>query len=403
MRKNLASEKKTVGPILIFPVCQSFSLRHRVQIILFLKWQKKVKWETRSEVIQQRRDRKIFLIKLGGLVTLKTLKSKIIGIGSYVPKKVLSNADLERMVDTSDEWIVSRTGIRERRIAEESEYTSQMGCESAKKAIHDARIAPEEIDFILFATVTPDYLFPSTACLVQEQLGLKNVPALDISAACSGFIYALKIASSFVEKGVYKNILIVAADKMSSIINYKDRSTCVLFGDGAFSCVVSMKGSGLEIQGVSLGADGGQAELLKLPAGGSRMPATQESVSQGCHYIRMGGNETFKHAVRRMEMVSKECMDMVGLKEEDISWLIPHQANERIISAIAKRFEHLSEERIFKVIQKYGNTSASSIGIALDELKKKGSVKNGEHLLLTVFGAGFTWGAAVLTSRSEDL
>jgi 3-oxoacyl-[acyl-carrier-protein] synthase-3 len=334
-------------------------------------------------------------------VTLNALKAKIIGIGSYVPKKILSNADLERMVNTSDEWIVSRTGIRERRIAAANEYTSEMGFESAKNAIQDAGITPQEIDFILVATVTPDHAFPSTACLIQEKLGIKNVPAFDLSAACSGFIYALKIASSFVEQGAYKNILIVAADKMSSIINYKDRSTCVLFGDGAFSCVVSMKGCGLEIQGVSLGADGEQAELLKLPAGGSKMPATQETVKDGMHYIHMGGNETFKHAVRRMEMVSKECMDMVGLTEQDISWLIPHQANERIISAIAKRFEHLSEDRVYKVIQKYGNTSASSIGIALDELKKKGLVKNGEHLLLTVFGAGFTWGAAVLTCKDE--
>ncbi len=327
----------------------------------------------------------------------KTLKARIIGIGSYVPKKILSNADLEKMVDTSDEWIVTRTGIRERRIAAESEYTSHMGFEAAKKAIQESKISPDAIDFILVATITPDYMFPSTACLIQEKLGLKNVPCLDVSAACSGFLYALKIAASFVEKGAYKNVLVVAADKMSAITNYNDRSTCVLFGDGAFSCIVSMKGKGFELREVALGADGEQADLLKLPAGGSRKPASLETVSEKEHYICMGGNETFKHAVRRMEMISKECLDKVGFTEKDISWLIPHQANERIITAIAKRFEHLDDDRVYKVIQKYGNTSASSIGIALDELKKKGCIKKGEHLLLTVFGAGFTWGAALLT------
>jgi 3-oxoacyl-[acyl-carrier-protein] synthase III len=335
-------------------------------------------------------------------MALKALKARIIGTGSYLPERVLSNFDLEKMVDTSDEWIVTRTGIRERRIAQEGETTSLMGVESAKKAILDANIPPSEIDFVLVATITPDHVFPSCACLIQEQLGLKNVPGVDISAACSGFIYALKIASAFVEKGVYKNILIVAADKMSSIINYKDRSTCVLFGDGAFSCIVSGKGKGLEIRGVSLGADGEQADLLKLPAGGSKRPASFDTIKEGLHYIHMGGNETFKHAVRRMEMVSKECLDLLGLKEQDISWLIPHQANDRIISAIAKRFEHLPDERVYKVIHKYGNTSASSIGIALDELKKEGRIQEGEHLLLTVFGAGFTWGAAVLTCRTEE-
>lgn len=224
---------------------------------------------------------------------------------------------------------------------------------------------------------------------------------MDIQAACTGYVYALAVAKSFIETGIYKNVLVIAAEKLSSITNYKDRSTCVLFGDGAAACVVSStKRKGFSIESVRLGADGEQAELLILPAGGSRQPASLESVANGQHYIKMAGNEVFKHAVRRMESACKECLDSLGICEKEISWLIPHQANMRIIDAIAKRFEHLPSERIFKTVQKYGNTSASSIGIALDELLKGQQIHAGEKILLTAFGSGFTWGAAVL--QAED-
>lgn len=303
------------------------------------------------------------------------------------------------MVETTDEWIVSRTGIKERRIAGENEYTSDMGARAALLALENAGVSAEKIDFILVATLTPDYCFPSTACLIQNAIGAKRAAGADIQAACTGFLYLLMMAKSFVESGVYKNVLVVSAEKLSAITDYKDRSTCVLFGDGAAACVVSGEGKGLLIDNVQLGADGEQAELIHMPAGGCRKTASQESVAAGMHYIKMSGNEVFKHAVRRMEMACKDCLERAQLTETEISWLIPHQANLRIIDAIAKRFEHLPPERIFKTVQKYGNTSASSVGIALDELLKHAPLQSGEKILLTAFGAGLTWGAGILRAE----
>lgn len=323
-------------------------------------------------------------------------QSKIIGTGSYLPEKVLTNHDFEKIVETSDEWIVTRTGMKERRIAREDEFTSDMGLKAAKKALEAAQLQPNAIDMILVATLTPDYPFPSTACLIQNQLKATRAAAFDIQAACTGYLYGLSIAKAFIESGLYKNVLLIASEKLSSIVNYKDRSTCVLFGDGASACVVSSEGKGLKIHDICLGADGEQAELLILPAGGSRMPASEKTVADGSHFLRMGGNETFKHAVRRMEAASKEAIDKAGLKGEEISWLVPHQANIRIIEALAKRFE-ISMEKVFLTLQKYGNTSASSLGIALDELLRSHSLKTGENILLAAFGAGLTWGASVLT------
>jgi 3-oxoacyl-[acyl-carrier-protein] synthase-3 len=328
-------------------------------------------------------------------------KARVIGTGSYLPEKVLTNRDLERMVETSDEWIVSRTGMKERRIARADEYTSTMGIEAAKGALQEAKLAPEEIDLILVATLTPDYIFPSTACLIQTALGAKKAVAFDLQAACSGYLYALSMAKAYVESGIYQNVLVIASEKLSSITNYKDRSTCILFGDGAAACVVSLKGSGLTIESIQLGADGEQAELLMMPGGGSRNPSTAETVAQDMHFIKMAGNEVFKHAVRRMEAACKDCLDRLKMIETDVSWLIPHQANLRIIDAIARRFEHLPPERIFKTVQKYGNTSASSVGIALDELLKMHPVRAGENVMLTAFGGGFTWGAAILRAEGE--
>lgn len=323
-------------------------------------------------------------------------KAKLIGMGSYLPKRVLSNHDLEKMVETSDEWIVTRTGMKERRIAEPDEFTSDMGVKAAKKALESAGIGPEKIDLILVATLTPDYLFPSTAALIQSALKAPQAAALDFQAACTGFLYGLSIAKAYINAGVYKNILLIASEKLSSITNYKDRNTCVLFGDGAAAAVVSSEGKGYSIHETCLGADGEVASLLMLPAGGCRAPATEETVKNGQHYIVMEGKEVFKHAVRRMESAAKECLDKAGLSEDAVDWLVPHQANERIIDAIAKRFG-VVEEKVFKTVHKYGNTSASAVAIALDELLKEKEIAAGENILLVAFGAGFTWGATLLT------
>ncbi|MBI2743092.1 MAG: ketoacyl-ACP synthase III [Chlamydiales bacterium] len=328
-------------------------------------------------------------------------KARIIGTGSYLPTRVLSNSDLEKMVETSDEWIFTRTGIKERRIAAEGEHTSTMGFEAAKRAIENAKIQPEEIDLILVATLTPDHIFPSTSCILQSLLKLPNAAAFDLQAACTGYVYGLSIAKSFVESGMYKNVLLVASEKLSSIVNYKDRNTCVLFGDGASACIVSAKGKGLHIREICLGADGEQACLLTLPAGGSRTPASQESVAANLHYLTMEGKEVYKHAVRRMEAACNQCLAQAGLSEKEISWLVPHQANIRIIEGIAKRFE-VPMERVFMTVHKYGNTSASSLGIALDELLQEYKIKSGENLLLTAFGAGLTWGSCILTYKDEE-
>lgn len=330
----------------------------------------------------------------------KSVQARVIGTGSYVPEKILSNAELSAMVDTSDEWIVTRTGMKERRIARSDEFTSDMGYEAAVKALQSAKISPEEIDLILVATLTPDYVFPSTACLLQARLKALNAAAVDIQAACTGFIYALSQAQAYIESGRYNNVLIVAAEKLSSIVNYKDRSTCVLFGDGASSCVVSNKGPGLLVRDVSLGADGELAEVLILPGGGSRNPTSIQTLEAGMHYLQMGGKETYKHAVRRMEMASKQCLERVGMVESEISWIVPHQANVRIIESIANRFG-IGMDRVYLTIHKYGNTSASSLGIALDELLREHSLKEGENLLLMAFGAGLTWGASILTWRTD--
>ncbi|MBP9840990.1 MAG: ketoacyl-ACP synthase III [Simkaniaceae bacterium] len=329
------------------------------------------------------------------------VKARIIGLGSYLPKKILTNADLEKIVETSDEWIVTRTGIKERRIAEDAEFTSGMGLAAAEIALHEAGCAPEEIDLILFATLTPDYLFPSTACLIQKELKATRAAALDIQAACTGYIYGLSIAKAFIESGLYQNILLVAAEKLSSITNYQDRTTCVLFGDGACAAVISNRGEGYYISDINLGSDGEQAGLLMLPAGGCRAPATAATVAELQHYIQMDGKEVYKHAVRRMESAAKQCLDALHLKEEDIDYLVPHQANIRIIEGIAKRFK-VPLDRVYLTLDKYGNTSASSIGIALDELVRERDIALGTRIMLIAFGAGFTWGAGILTKGGDN-
>lgn len=323
------------------------------------------------------------------------MKARIIGLGSYLPSRVLTNHDLEQMVETSDEWIVSRTGMKERRIAAADEFPSDMGAHAAKKALEQAGIEATQVDLILLATMTGDYPSPSTAALVQHKIGALNAAAVDISAACTGMLYALSMAKAYVESGMYRHVLVIASEKMSSVVDYKDRNTCVLFGDGAAAAVVAGSGKGFVIDTMCLGADGELAELVIIPGGGSRQPASVESIAEGLHYFKMAGKEVFKHAVRRMGAAAKECLDKAGLTANDISWLVPHQANLRILEAIAKSFE-VSDEKVYKTLHKYGNTSASSLGIALDELTREQQIQAGEHLLLVAFGGGLTWGAAVL-------
>ncbi len=333
-------------------------------------------------------------------------KAKIIGTGSYLPKNKLTNADLEKLVDTSDEWIFTRTGIKERRIADDNESTSKMGIIAAREAIKDAGIDAKEIDFILVATLTPDYVFPSTACLIQKSICKESkIPSLDVQAACSGYIYCLALAKSFIESGSFNNILIVAAEKLSSIVNYEDRSTCILFGDGAAACIVSNNEtkSFLSIKSIDLGADGELSDILMMKGGGCVNPASFTSIKENMHFINMNGNEVFKHAIRRMAFSSKKCLDSINMKDTEIDWLVPHQANIRIIDSIAKKFPHLKEGKVYKsCIKKYGNTSASSIGIALDELLKEQKIKKNENVLLTAFGAGLTWGATILTKEDKE-
>lgn len=326
--------------------------------------------------------------------------ARIIGIGSYLPERILTNQDLEKLVDTNDEWIFSRTGMRERRIAASDEFTSDMGSKAAIKALESAQISPDQIEMIIVATMTPDYLSPSTANLIQAHIKAVNAASVDIGAACTGFLYALSIAKGFIESGMYHRVLIVAAEKMSAFIDYQDRTTCVLFGDGAAAAVVTDQGAGLSIDAICLGSDGSLADLVKIPAGGSRIPASSESVSDRQHFFKMHGNEVFKHAVRRMSAASRECLQKAHLEEKDVSWLVPHQANKRIIDAIAKHF-NIPEEKVYKTVHKYGNTSGSSIIIALDELLREEELKKGEKLLLAAFGAGLTWGASILTKVTE--
>ncbi|WP_201456885.1 beta-ketoacyl-ACP synthase III [Chlamydia sp. 17-3921] len=326
----------------------------------------------------------------------KIKKAAILATGSYLPKKILSNADLEKIVDTSDEWIITRTGIKERRIAADNEFTSDMGAKAAEEAIKASGLSKDQIDCIIFATSAPDYIFPSSGALAQALLGIKEIPAFDCLAACTGYLYGLSIAKAYVESGIYNNVLLIAADKLSSFVDYTDRNTCVLFGDGGAACVVGLSRPGaLEINKVCLGANGNLAELLSLPAGGSRNPATEKTLKEGQHYIAMEGKEVFKHAVRKMEAASKNSIAVAGIDEEQVDWLVPHQANERIIDAIAKRF-NINENKVFKSLHKYGNTAASSLGIALDELLHTETILSHEHLLLTAFGGGLSWGAVVL-------
>lgn len=324
------------------------------------------------------------------------VQARIIGIGSYLPSRILSNADLEHLVDTTDEWIVSRTGIKERRIASEEECTSDMGLRAAEAALKNAGISADKLDLILFATMSPDYIAPATAAIIQGKLEASRAAAFDLQAACSGYLYGLSVAKAYIESGLYNTILFIASEKMSSFINYEDRNTCVLFGDGATAAVITGEGSGLAIGPICLGSDGKYFDTAIVPAGGSKKPTSEATLKAKEHYFRMEGREVFKHAVRRMEQAAKECLQKANLSQEDIQWVIPHQANLRIIDALGKYFSNKNIQ-VYRTVHKYGNTSASSVGIALDELLKQHTVQKNDKIMLVAFGVGFTWGAALLS------
>lgn len=321
--------------------------------------------------------------------------ARIIGTGYFVPPKVLSNRDLERMVDTTDEWISARTGILERHIAENGVPSSDLAAEASRPALAEAGISPLDIELIIVATVTPDRLFPSTACSLQEKLGASNAAAFDLSAACSGFIYGLTLAKGLIATSVADVVLVVGVETLSKLVDWTDRNTCVLFGDGAGAAVVAPGDSDKGILATSMGSDGRLGSLLELPGGGSLNPASEETLQNRLHFIKMKGNEVFKNAVRAMGNVAEDALAKAGIRAEDVDLLIPHQANLRIIEATAKRLG-VPMEKVFVNVHKYGNTSAASIPMALHEARKEGRVKDGDIVELVSFGAGFTWGAAVI-------
>ena len=319
----------------------------------------------------------------------------ISGVGSYVPARILTNADLEKMVDTSDEWITTRTGIKERRVAAKNEYTSDMAVKAAQRAMKMAGVTAEQIDLIAVATITPDMPFPSTACLVQQKLGARRAAAFDLEAACSGFIYGLEIGQQFIMSRTYDTVLVIGAEKLSSIVNWQDRNTCVLFGDGAGAAVLQNRPLAHGLLTAVMGADGGKANLLFMPGGGSRSPASAETVAGKLHYLQMEGRETFKNAVQAMCTAAQEALRRCELDISKIKCVIPHQANRRIIDAVGERLG-ATPEQLFVNVNRYGNTSAASVAIALDEAVASGKVQRGDLILLVVFGAGLTWGAAVI-------
>ncbi|OEH85776.1 3-oxoacyl-ACP synthase [Desulfuribacillus stibiiarsenatis] len=326
---------------------------------------------------------------------MKNRNVGIIGTGSFLPAKTITNKDLETLVDTTDEWIRSRTGIEERRMVEESVAASDLGVEAAKKALEDANISAEEIDLIIVATLTPDYTFPSTACIVQEKLGAKKAAAFDLSAACSGFIYGLATGAQFIATGLYKYVLVIGSETISKILNWEDRGTCVLFGDGAGACVLGPVEDGKGFQSFVLGSDGSGAELLSQPSSGSKLPITSETIANKENTLKMVGSEVFKFAVRVMGQVSEEAVEKAGLNKEDIDFFVPHQANIRIIEPAMKRLG-LGMDKAYINLHKYGNMSSASIPVALDEALQSGSIKKGDNVLLVGFGAGLTWGATVV-------
>jgi 3-oxoacyl-[acyl-carrier-protein] synthase-3 len=323
------------------------------------------------------------------------IRARVKGTGSAVPEKILTNSDLEKMVDTTDEWITTRTGIKKRHIAGEGEYTSTFATRAAENALQMAGIAPEEIDLIVLATVTPDFPFPATSCIVQHNLGAVKAAAFDISAACSGFIYGLSVVENFMKSGSVKKALVIGAEVLSRIVDWTDRNTCVLFGDGAGAVVLEAVEGDNGILSTHIHSDGSYWQLLNQPACGSRNPASQKTLDEKLMYLQMQGNEVFKLAVRAMEEAAQEALITNNLQTTDINLFIPHQANRRIIDAIGKRLK-LNEEQVYVNLERFGNTSAASIPIALDEANRGGRINNDDILVFDSFGGGLTWAATLL-------
>lgn len=322
-------------------------------------------------------------------------RSVILGTGSELPSKVITNHDLEKMVETSDEWITVRTGIKERRILEEGKGNADMAFLAATRALDDASLDAGDLDAIIMGTVTADYPFPSSACVLEDMLGARGVFSFDVGAACSGFLNALSVADSFIRLGKIRNALVVGSDALSRLLNWQDRTTCILFGDGAGAVVLGASENGNGILSTKLRTDGSYAKTLYVPAGGSLKPANCKTVERNEHTITMNGKEVFKIAVRSMEDISREALEEAGVGIDEVSLVIPHQANRRIIVALADRLG-ISMDKVMVNLEKYGNTSAASIPVALDEAKRQGRIQKGNVVLLNGFGAGFAWGAAVI-------
>jgi 3-oxoacyl-[acyl-carrier-protein] synthase-3 len=319
----------------------------------------------------------------------------IIGTGSYVPERVLTNFDLEKMVDTSDAWIRTRTGISERRIAAKEEATSDLATKAALAAMEQAQVTAEEIDLIIVSTVTPDMAFPATACWVQKNIDAVRAACFDISAACSGFVYALEIAQQFISTHVYNTVLIIGADKLSSIVDWSDRNTCVLFGDGAGAAILRNRAGSHGVIATYMGSDGEFTDILCMPGGGSRTPITPENINQKLNTIKMVGKETYKQAVTAMSTAADKVLELAGLTSQDITCVIPHQANIRIIEAIAHRMG-IPMDKFYVSLERYGNTSAGAVAIALDEAHRTDRIKIGDYILLIVFGGGLTWASCII-------
>lgn len=322
-------------------------------------------------------------------------RAGIIGTGMYIPEKILTNADLERMVETNDEWITSRVGIKERHIAAPHETTSTMGTQAARQALAEAGVAPEELDLIIVATITPDVPWPATACFIQRELGAKNAACFDLEAACTGFVYGLTVAKNYIATGQARTVLVVAGETLSRITDWEDRGTAVLFGDAAGAAVLRAVPGPAGVLATYLGSDGSKGELLEMPAGGSRLPASHATVDARQHFIKMKGNEVFRYAARAMAEANEQVLAKAGMTIDQIDLLIPHQANMRIIEAAA-RLSKLPMERVYLNLAKYGNTSAATTAVALNEARRAGRVGPGSVVLLVAFGGGFTWGACLI-------
>lgn len=333
---------------------------------------------------------------------MKRIFVGISGIGSYVPEKVITNQDLSRIVDTSNEWIIERTGIQERRIVDEKTATSDIASIAAEKALADAKLKAEDMDLIIVATATPDHAFPSTACIVQKNIGATKAAAFDISVGCSGFVYALAVGEQFIKSGFYERVLVIGAETLSKIVDWQDRNTCVLFGDGAGACILEKCEENMGILVSQLGSDGTNGSVLIQPAGGSRQPANEDTVKNRLHFIKMEGREVFKFAVRVMDKASQSVIQKANLKLEDIDFFVPHQANIRIIEAAAKKLD-LEQSKIYVNLNKYGNMSSASIPVALQEAIEEKRIKKGDNVLLVAFGAGLTWASMIIKwNRRED-